>query len=139
MSGICWQHCNGEGPFPEKMVRGGVDADGSIIYIGRAFHNGDMIPAKVIPDKSMAYVCYGGEEIEKDDFEILRTGDFVWEFCTNGNVPEGAVRCGQTADNEILYVGRCLYSGTQTPGKVQPSHNCLCNYIDPINLHLTRI
>ncbi|KAL7037533.1 hypothetical protein ACKWTF_009263 [Chironomus riparius] len=89
--------------------------------------------------QSMAYVCYGGEEIEKDDFEILRTGDFVWEFCTNGNVPEGAVRCGQTADNEILYVGRCLYSGTQTPGKVQPSHNCLCNYIDPINLHLTRI
>lgn len=25
----------------------------------------------------------------KDDFEILRTGDFVWEFCTGGTVPEG--------------------------------------------------
>ena len=33
------------------MVRGGIDADGSVIYVGRAFHNGDMIPAKVIPDK----------------------------------------------------------------------------------------
>jgi len=33
------------------MVRGGIDADGSVIYVGRAFHAGDMIPAKVIPDK----------------------------------------------------------------------------------------
>lgn len=33
------------------MVRGGIDSDGSVIYVGRAFHEGDMIPAKVIPDK----------------------------------------------------------------------------------------
>ncbi|KAG5667895.1 hypothetical protein PVAND_015861 [Polypedilum vanderplanki] len=125
MVGASWQYCNAAGPFPDKMVRGGIDSDGSVIYIGRAFHNGDMIPAKVIPDKNMAYVAYGGEEIEKEDFEVLRAGDFVWEFCTGGAVPEGAVTCGQTADGEVLYVGRCLYSGTQTPGKVHPSHNCL--------------
>lgn len=49
--GASWQFVNAAGPFPDKMVRGGVDADGSVIYVGRAFHNGDMIPAKVIPDK----------------------------------------------------------------------------------------
>lgn len=48
---VCWQYCNASGPFPERMVRGGIDADGSVIYVGRAFHAGDMIPAKVIPDK----------------------------------------------------------------------------------------
>lgn len=107
------------------MVRGGVDADGAVIYIGRAFHEGDMLPAKVIPDKNVAYICYGGEEHLKEDFEVLRSGDFVWEFATSGTIPEGAVKCGQTSDGEPLYVGRALYQGTQTPGKIQVSHGCL--------------
>jgi hypothetical protein len=64
----------------------------------------------------MAFVCYGGEEHGKDDFEVLRAGEFVWEFSTAGSVPEGAVVMGQTADGEQLYMGRCLYQGTQTPG-----------------------
>lgn len=51
----------------------------------------------------MAFVAYGGEEIEKEDFEILRAGEFVWEFCTAGNVPEGAVVCGQTAEGKLLH------------------------------------
>lgn len=130
------------GPFPDNMVRGGVDADGAVIYIGRAFHQGkftrlfkltkisthlrhlfsiffsqgDMIPAKVIPDKQTAYVCHGGEEHFKSDVEVLRAGNFVWEFANGGNIPEGGVSCGQTADGELLYVGRCLHQGTQTPG-----------------------
>jgi co-chaperonin GroES (HSP10) len=107
------------------MVRGGVDADGTVIYVGRAFHEGDMIPAKVMPDKNSAYVCHGGVEHFKEDFEVLRQGDFVWEFTSGGSVPEGAVACGQTSDGEILYVGRAMYQGTQTPGKVQLSHGCL--------------
>lgn len=71
------------------MVRAGVDSDGHIIYAGRAFHEGDMIPAKVIPDKNSAFVAYGGEEHPKEDFEVLRSGDFVWEFSSGGVVPEG--------------------------------------------------
>lgn len=74
------------------MVRGGVDSDGTVIFIGRAFHEGDMVPAKVMPDKNAAYICYGGEEIFKEDFEVLRSGDFVWEFATAGTLPEGAGR-----------------------------------------------
>lgn len=107
------------------MVRGGIDSDGTVIYIGRAFHEGDMIPAKVMPDKNAAYICYGGEEILKEDFEVLRSGDFVWEFSAGGTIPEGAVSCGATADGEPLYVGRALHQGTQTPGKVQLSHGVL--------------
>lgn len=104
------------------MVRGGIDSDGTVIYIGRAFHEGDMIPAKVMPDKNECYVAHGGLEHAKEDFEILRSGDFVWEFATSGAVPDGAVSCGQTADGEKLYIGRALYQGTQTPGKVQVTH-----------------
>lgn len=126
ITGYCWQSLSVEDFFPHQhAVRAGKDADGSNIYVGRAFHEGDMLPAKVIPDKNAAYISYGGEEIPKTEFEILRKGDFVWEFATNGAVPEGAVQIGRTVDGEILYMGRCLHQGTQTPGKVQPSHGCL--------------
>uniref|UniRef100_A0A0K8TQR4 Uncharacterized protein n=1 Tax=Tabanus bromius TaxID=304241 RepID=A0A0K8TQR4_TABBR len=126
MPGYAWQSLTSDDPFPtQKAVRAGRDADGCTIYVGRAYHEGDMIPAKVIPDKQAAFICYGGEEIAKYEFEILRSGDFVWEFATNGHVPEGAIEIGRTADGEKLYTGRCLHAGTQTPGKLQPSHGCL--------------
>ncbi|GAB0096665.1 natterin-4 [Sergentomyia squamirostris] len=126
VAGYCWQWIGAGAPVnTEILVRAGRDADGSIIYVGRAFHEGDMIPAKVIPDKNIAYVAYGGEEHPKEEFEVLRTGDFAWEFATNGDIPPGAVEIGQTADGEKLFMGRCLYNGTQTPGKIQSSHGCL--------------
>ncbi|XP_052895735.1 uncharacterized protein LOC128302926 [Anopheles moucheti] len=120
----CWQHCNVSGPFPPNMVRAGVDCDGEVIYVGRAFHEGDMVPAKVIPTKNVAFVCHGGEEVLKEDFEVLRYGAFVWEYASNGSVPETAMRIGQTTEGEPLYMGRAIYSGSQTPGKVHPSHGC---------------
>uniref|UniRef100_A0A4Y0BI90 DUF3421 domain-containing protein n=1 Tax=Anopheles funestus TaxID=62324 RepID=A0A4Y0BI90_ANOFN len=120
----CWQHCNVSGPFPPNMVRAGIDCDGEVIYVGRAFHEGDMVPAKVIPTKNVAFVCHGGEEVLKEDFEVLRYGAFVWEYASNGSVPETAMKIGQTTDGEPLYMGRAIYSGSQTPGKVHPSHGC---------------
>ncbi|EZA57286.1 hypothetical protein DMN91_003147 [Ooceraea biroi] len=120
-----WISRTGTQSLPENAVTGGRDCDGSTIYVGRAFHDGDLLPAKVIPDKNVAYVCHGGEEHPKDNFEILCQGEFAWEFCRDGEVPEDAVIAGQTADGEPLYVGRVLHSGSQTIGKVQPSHGCL--------------
>lgn len=84
-----------------------------------------MLPAKVLPDKSVAYVTHGGEEVAVEEYEILRSGEFVWEYAQNGEVPSGAVEAGRTADGEKLYFGRCLHEGSQTPGKVQSSHGCL--------------
>ncbi|XP_035917002.1 uncharacterized protein LOC118514324 [Anopheles stephensi] len=120
----CWQYCNINGPFPPNMVRAGVDCDGEVIYVGRAFHEGDMIPAKVIPTKNVAFVCHGGEEVLKEDFEVLRYGAFVWEYATGGSVPESAMKIGETADGESLYMGRAIHGGSQTPGKIHPSHGC---------------
>lgn len=117
--GLSWQFIGPESVFPyQHAVRAGRDADGAVIYAGRAFHAGDMLPAKVLPDKGVAYVTYGGEEIEVTEYEILRSGAFVWEFARNGEIPEGAVEGGRTVDGERLYFGRCIHEGTQTPGKV---------------------
>lgn len=52
------------------MVMGGSDCDGSPIYVGRAYHNGDLIPAKVIPNKRVAYISWGGKEIQIHNCEV---------------------------------------------------------------------
>ncbi|XP_053663770.1 uncharacterized protein LOC128712931 [Anopheles marshallii] len=120
----CWQYCHINGPFPSNMVRAGVDSDGEVIFVGRATHKGDMLPAKVIPTNNAAYVCYGGKEILKANFEVLRYGAYVWEYASNGYVPDTAMQIGQTSTGERLYMGRAIYKGSQTPGKVHPSHRC---------------
>lgn len=56
--------------MPPSAVRGGVDQDGTTIYVGRAHHEGDWIPAKVIPEKDVAYVAYGGKEHAKGEFQV---------------------------------------------------------------------
>lgn len=136
--------------FPTlQAIRAGRDADGCNIYVGRAFHENDLLPAKVIPDKQLAFVSFDGCEFPKTEFEVLRSGDFVWEFAANGDIPMNAIpignleshkqndkvneiemvfvvfSLGKTLDGENLYMGRCLHEGTQTPGKIQPSHGCL--------------
>nr|XP_012222333.1 PREDICTED: uncharacterized protein LOC105672167 [Linepithema humile] len=120
-----WVNRSGGQSLPENAVNGGRDSDGCLIYVGRAFHAGDMLPAKVLPDKNVAYVSHNGEEHPKDNFDVLCQGEFAWEFCRDGEVPTDAVIAGQTADGEPLYVGRVLHSGAQTVGKVQRSHGCL--------------
>jgi len=52
------------------MISIGRDLDGMNLVIGRAMHQGDMLPAKVKPDHGVAYVCYGGAEHMKHDFEV---------------------------------------------------------------------
>ncbi|XP_020292377.1 natterin-3-like [Pseudomyrmex gracilis] len=125
MPGYRWVNRTGSQSLPQNAVVGGRDSDGSTIYVGRAYHEGDMLPAKVIPDKNVAYVCHNGEEHPKDEFEILCQSEVAWQFCSNGEVPADAVIGGQTTDGEPLYVGRVLHSGAQTIGKVQQSHGCL--------------
>ncbi|XP_017758622.1 PREDICTED: uncharacterized protein LOC108549643 [Eufriesea mexicana] len=125
MRGCRWVNRSAGQSVPSTAITGGRDIDGCAIYVGRAFHMGDMLPAKVIPEKQVAYVCHNGEEHAKYDFEVLCPGEFGWEFASNGSIPKDAVVVGQTSDGESLYAGRVLHNGSQTVGKVQPSHGCL--------------
>lgn len=75
-----WITRTGTQSLPENAIFGGRDSDGSKIYVGRAFHNGDTLPAKVIPDKNVAYVCYNGEEHPKDNFEVSKKKERTFLF-----------------------------------------------------------
>ncbi|CAG2064308.1 unnamed protein product, partial [Timema podura] len=57
------------GQIPDGAVWAGKDGDGSDIFVGRAFHEGDFVPGKVIPSAGGAFIAYGGEEHSKFDYE----------------------------------------------------------------------
>ncbi|KRT80670.1 hypothetical protein AMK59_5193, partial [Oryctes borbonicus] len=98
--------CDANTGVYSTSVHGGIDQDGTQIYVGRAFHAGDWIPAKVIPEKNVAYVAYDGKEIAVYQYQVLCEQRFDWQPCSGGNVPPHAVVGGRTADGELLYVGR---------------------------------
>lgn len=110
--------------------------DGCMLYVGKAKHNGKNIPAKVIPERRYASICYAGKEhsvrtykvcggcslienVDTNPLQVLCEHTLKWVPCSNGNVPEGAVPGGETDNGEKLYVGRANIKGALTVGKVQ--------------------
>jgi len=120
-----WVATSAHAPLPEGAILAGNDSDGSPIYVGRAYHDGDQLPAKVLPSKQVAYVAFGGQEHPKHQYEVLCHGNTSWIPSGHGQVPPGAVSGGHTSSGEPLYVGRAYYQGSLTPGKVHPSHGTL--------------
>uniref|UniRef100_A0A1A9UST0 DUF3421 domain-containing protein n=1 Tax=Glossina austeni TaxID=7395 RepID=A0A1A9UST0_GLOAU len=113
-----------------KMVVGSVlageDADGDAIYVGRAYHENNLLPAKVIPSKGCAFISYGGQEYIKYKFEILAGNGYKWRATDCKNcLPAGSVVCGRTAEGDPLYIGRGYWGGSLIPGRVHRSHSCL--------------
>ncbi|XP_039955537.1 uncharacterized protein LOC120771548 isoform X1 [Bactrocera tryoni] len=120
-----WVHSSPYQPVPPGAVVGGHDSDGTPIYVGRSFHEGDNLPAKVIPSKGCAYVCWGCKEIQKTHYEVLVGQGYAWVPCYGGAVPPNAVRSGTTRNGEPLYIGRGHHANSLTVGKIHPSHGCL--------------
>ncbi|CAG2056342.1 unnamed protein product, partial [Timema podura] len=113
---------SGSGDVPPGAVWAGKDSDGGDIYVGRASHEGDMLPAKVVPRHGGAFVSWGGEEHSKFSYEVLCCSNVAWERSSHGHVPYGAIEAGRTSSGEPLFIGRVLHNGTLTPGKIHPSH-----------------
>jgi hypothetical protein len=57
-------------PVIPGAVLGGNDSDGSPIYIGRTWHEGEQCVVKVIPSKQIGYISFNGQEIPKYQFEV---------------------------------------------------------------------
>ncbi|XP_011342741.1 uncharacterized protein LOC105282474 isoform X1 [Ooceraea biroi] len=117
---ICWCDASG-GMIPPGAVEGGND-DG-VLFVGRAHHEGALIPGKVKPSHSVCYVAWGGAEHGKTDYQVLCGCNPTWVPVSGGSIPSNAIPGGETEDGEPLFVGRVHHEGTLTIGKVQPSHN----------------
>ncbi|XP_017790686.1 PREDICTED: uncharacterized protein LOC108572874 isoform X2 [Habropoda laboriosa] len=117
---VCWVDATG-GMLPPAAVEGGKDDE--TLYVGRAYHEGALLPGKVKPGHSVCYVAWGGGEHGKSDYQVLCGCEPAWVPTNGNNIPPNAIPGGETEDNETLYVGRVEHSGTLTIGKVQPSHS----------------
>lgn len=111
--------------MPRDAVLGGRDTDGAQIYVGRAEHQGDLLPCKVMPSKKIAFISHNGAEIAKHNFDILVGSDVKWKKERNGKIPKDSYPGGRTSSGEVLYIGRAEHNRSQTIGKVHPSHGCL--------------
>ncbi|PNF39128.1 hypothetical protein B7P43_G01349 [Cryptotermes secundus] len=117
LTGTCW--IGGSfGSVPDGAVRAGRDKDGGALFVGRAYFETDILPAKIVPNHGAAYVSFDGQEHQVMHYEVLCGGEAMWQVASDGQVPTNAFPVGSTRDGERLYVGRVFHDGTITPGKV---------------------
>lgn len=80
-----WEPTSGD-KVPVGAIVGGYAEPGEIncekLYIGRASHNGHLIPGKVQPSHSVCYIPYEGREIAHKNYEIL-VGPDINARCAN--------------------------------------------------------
>lgn len=121
-----WIQTQPHAPLPGGAILAGHDQDRTPMYIGRAYFEGDLIPAKVIPQKQAVYVAYNGKEHQvHTQYDVLCNGNINWVQASYGNIPPNAVHAGNTRAGERLYIGRAHHEGSLTVGKVHPSHGCV--------------
>ncbi|XP_063357680.1 uncharacterized protein LOC134647312 isoform X1 [Cydia amplana] len=116
-----WVAYEPEQELPAEPLVGGFE--GERLYIARAKHRGSLTPGKFVFSAGKAYVSWGGQANEKQEFEVLCGFDGVWKPAVEDKIPVGAFVAGHSEDAlERLYIGRVEHEGHLIPGKVQPSH-----------------
>lgn len=108
-----------EGGIPDGAVVCGQEADGTPLYLARAYYSGGLHPGKVRPEFESANIPYGGDEVKVNSYEVY-CGGGTWIEASGGIIPEGAVACGYEANGEPLYAARAWYEGGLQIGKVRP-------------------
>ncbi|XP_065204328.1 uncharacterized protein LOC135834394 [Planococcus citri] len=117
---------------PANALVGGQDGRVTL-YVGRANHNGSLIPGNVYEDcmyiadygHEYKYCNYSYEVATFDEKNICRV---CWVKASNGSVPTNAIVGGYDSHGEDLYIGRAVQNSPLNqliPGKVQRSRHCL--------------
>lgn len=101
------------------------------MYVGRALHDGSLIPGKVNLTLGSCFVGWNGNEFEKTEFEVLCGMNSIWVKCSEANIPSNAFPGGRTHSSEALYIGRANHNGTLSVGSVQRSYSaCFVSYAE---------
>ncbi|KAM3967438.1 uncharacterized protein ACR2FA_009596 [Aphomia sociella] len=116
---VQWVHADNQ--LPDGAVIGGYENDA--LYIIRAEHFGSLTVGKFVSSEGVAYIPWGGEAHEKEEFEVLVGYDCTWVPTYEDRIPVGAIVGGYSEHTgEKLYIGRAYEKEHLIPGKVQPSH-----------------
>lgn len=109
------------GEIPSQAVQGGVEADGSPLYIGRGEYKRGVQVGKVSREHGGLLIGYGGREIKLKHYQVL-CGDaqqLRWVECEGKEQPMGwtLVQGGREADGSPLYIARIHHNGGRHVGK----------------------
>ncbi|KAF7253010.1 hypothetical protein EG68_08987 [Paragonimus skrjabini miyazakii] len=94
-----------DGHVPKHAIEAGPG-----VYVCRAEHDGEKMPGKVVTEHKCAYVCYAGQEHQKNKYEVLCNTAvdchdcYRWKHDSHGNVPKKAVVAGISDDGSPLYI-----------------------------------
>lgn len=113
---------------PDDAIIGGSLADGTLLYIGHAYHEGDILPAQITPGRSYALVSHGCHSHRKEEYAYLRVSNTEWVSASEGQVPKNAIVGGRTNYDEVLFIGRARHpeaNNNYITGKVHPSHRVM--------------
>ena len=68
---VVWVNAsNGELPSQAWVAWPPTDSYPTPTYVGRAAHNGGLFPATLLPHKGVAHVPWGGQNYEKDNYQV---------------------------------------------------------------------
>ncbi len=109
-----------DGGIPYGAVVCGNEADGTPLYLARAYYNGGLHPGKVRAEFRSANIPYGDNEVKVNPYEVY-CGGGTWISASGGAIPAGAVVCGYDTNGEYLYAARAWYAGGLQIGKVRPA------------------
>ncbi|XP_065204325.1 uncharacterized protein LOC135834391 [Planococcus citri] len=126
---VSWVRASSGNKPANALVGGHVGT--MTLYVGRANHNGSLIPGYVelgsvirISDYGISY-SYEGDKYEVATFDEKNICRIVWVKASHGSVPTNAIVGGYDSHGENLYIGRATYMDRLYPGKVQSSRHCL--------------
>ncbi|XP_013098967.1 uncharacterized protein LOC106081507 [Stomoxys calcitrans] len=109
---------------PRPMSRFAVKLDSSeateTSYVGRCSHDGNKLPATIIPSRGCAIVYWNNLAHVKFDYEFLVGPGYCWTPVSNGTLPTNAVSAGQTKeDGELLYIAKAKHKDKTLLGAVR--------------------
>ncbi|XP_071444598.1 uncharacterized protein [Hetaerina americana] len=108
-----------DGVIPDDAFFAGSNPN-SPLFVGRAYHGGDLLPGNVSLSNKVCYVPWQGKEYEKTEYEVLTGNNYKWVPYLTKAILVNAVPGGMTTDGTTLYIGRTTYNNTLTLGKVYP-------------------
>ncbi|KAJ2696064.1 hypothetical protein FB645_006304 [Coemansia sp. IMI 203386] len=124
-SGLQWVSAS-NGHIPPNAVQGGIEKDGTPLFVARTMYKGGLHPGKVGQhlENGGCNIGWGHKEVAVHDYQVL-CGDasrLRWVR------QEGALNidgfwpypAGHEETGEPLYVAKTLYDGSQQLGKCAP-------------------
>ncbi|XP_071448076.1 epidermal growth factor receptor-like [Hetaerina americana] len=112
------------GAIPVGGLLGGTDPK-CMLYVGRAWHEGELLPGKLCARYNNVYIAWNGGEYLYNDYQVLTGSNFEWVISSSTQIPACAVEGGKLKDGTPVYIGRTFSSGALDIGRVNAADGIL--------------